>query len=150
MAASIIVEVRKAVVAGIDALLDPNGGTSCTYGWTGGSDDKRREQIYTNRPRATHEPASMRSGRNFRNESMDFDICLFVSDPTNPPEVVDERVMEIGQAIEEFVADHKSNELGIDGLYWIQITAFELENRLMETGAASLATWTVHYEARLT
>lgn len=148
MGRSIVVEVRKAVIEGIkDALNDPS--MSVTYGWQG-SDDERREQIYTNRPRATHDPASLKAGRNFRNERMEFDIVLLVIDPTKAPEDVDTRVVEIGQVVEEFLADHKSNELEIDGLNWIRATSFEIENRVMPTGSLTIAQWGVVYDARLT
>lgn len=150
MAASIVVEVRKAVVEGLANALVDQPQVKVSYGWTGGSEDRRREQIYTNRARATHQPASMRAGRNFRNEVMDFDVCVFVVDPTSPPEDVDTRLMELGQVVEEFFADRKSNELDVTGLNFIYVTGFEAENRLMTTGAASLGVWTVHYEARLT
>ena len=148
MARSIVVEVRKAIIDGLSELLPES--VSCTYGWQGG-DDERREQVYTNRPRATHQPASLKVGRNFRNEQMDFDIVLIVMDPSAPPEDVDDRVMELGQVIEEYIADNKGGEdFGITGLNWITVTAFEMQNQIGATGAATLAQWTVRYDARLT
>lgn len=150
MPASIVVAVRKAVVAGLTTALAGESSVSVSYGWLGGDETRRREQIYTNRVRGTHEPAALKAGRNFRNEQMDFDLCLFVADPTKAPEDVDTRVMELAVVVEEYLADRKSNELGVTGLNWIHVTGFELENRLMTTGAASLAVWKVSYNARLT
>lgn len=151
MGRSIVVEVRKEVIAGIKANLIAAGESrvSCTYGYRGGSDDKRREEIYTNRPRATHDPAAMKSGRNFRNEEMEFDIVLMVSDPTLAPEDLDTRAMTLGTFIEEFVADRK-NSLAVPGLNWIRMSGFEMENRNMQTGSLTLAQYTVRYDARLT
>lgn len=151
MGRSVVVEVRKAVIAGIRADLDAAGESrvSCTYGYRGASDDKRREEIYTNRPRGTHDPAAMKSGRNFRNEEMEFDIVLMVSDPTMAPEDLDERAMTLGTFIEEFVADNK-NSLAVPGLNWIRMASFEMENRNMQTGSLTLAQYTVTYNARLT
>lgn len=150
MARSVIVDVRKAVIQGISEALDDEQ-VSCSYGWQGGGDDARREQIYTNRPRATHRPASLKAGRTFRNESMEFDVVVLVYDPTKPPEEVDERLMELGQVVEEFIADSKSvTALGVAGLNWLIVTGLEIENRLADTGAISLAQYTVTYDARLT
>ena len=57
MGRSIVVEVRKALVAGVLDLLeaDPSfDGVSCTYYWQG-NDDARREQVFTANPSATHD-----------------------------------------------------------------------------------------------
>lgn len=150
MARSIVVEVRKAVIAGISDLIGDES-VSVTYGWQGAGDDARREQVYTNRPRAEHQPASLKAGRTFRNEQMDFDIVVLVMDPSKRPEEVDDRVMELGQLVEEFIADNRDGSaLGITGLNWLIVTGFEMENRLMDSGSASLAQYTVRYDARLT
>lgn len=149
MPRSIVVEVRKAVIEGIsEALGDPS--IACTYGWRGSADDRRRHEIYTNRPRAAHEPAALKAGRNFRNEQMDFDLVYIGQEPAKTPEQLDELMMHTGQVIEEFLADHKSNELEVPGLTALWVTAFELENQLMATGSRSVAQWTVRYTARLT
>lgn len=152
MARSVILEVRKAVVDGIRTELgDPK--VSVTYGWQGGSDDRRREQVFTNNARATHDPAALKAGRNFRDEQMDFDIVVLVIGP-GKPEDTDERALEIGQAVEEFIADHKSNELGVAGLKWMRMREVVLVNRIGAAadanGSASELTYTVRYEARLT
>lgn len=152
--ASLVVEVRKAVIAGIAGEMSTQGiapGISCTYGWQGGSDDNRREQIYTNRPRATHDNASLKSGKNFRNERMVFDLVLMCQDPTKAPEDLDTRVLELGQVIEDFIANNKNGSaFGIAGLNWITISAFEMENRVGPTGSLTFAQWAVTYDARLT
>lgn len=153
MSRSIVLEVRQAVIDGIAELLNDQQ-VSVTYGWQGASDDARREQVFTNNAHAVHSSASMRPGRNFRDEQMNFEIVISVIGPGLRPEETDARALEIGQVVEEFIADHKSNELGINGLNWIVITEFALENRVAASsdGAGSLSqiTYTVHYQARLT
>lgn len=149
MARSIVVDVRKAIIAGIaDELAEEK--VSVSYGWRGG-DDERREQIYTNRPRATHGPAAMKAGRNFRNERMDFDLVFLVMNPTEAPEDVDLRIMELVQVAEEYIADNKSGEsFGIAGLNWIYVSAFEMQNQILPTGSMTVAQLTLTYDARLT
>jgi hypothetical protein len=93
----------------------------------------------------------MKSGRLFRDERMEFDVVILVLGVGLKPEEADARALEIGQVVEEFVADHKSNELGITGLKWLRISNLELSpNRVNANGAVAEATYTIRYEARLT
>jgi hypothetical protein len=150
---SIVLEVRQAVVDGIKTALNDES-VSVTYGWQGSSDDARREQVFTNNARAEHEPAGLKTGRNFRNETMTFDIVVLAVGPAAKPEEVDARALDIGQVVEEFIADHKGNELGIFGLKWLFMTDMSLVNRIGQAadgdGSATELTYTVRYSARLT
>lgn len=149
MAGSVVVAVRTALADGIrTALADPK--VSVTYGWQGGDEAARREQVFTNRPRSTHDPASLKSGRNFREEVMDLDIVVLVSRPNAYPQDVDARALEIGTVVEEFIADRKSNELGIPGLVWLRMAGMDLQNMYGAGGSLTEITYTVRYHARLT
>ncbi len=154
MARSILPEVRKAVVAGLlDEFADQAptfNGVSVTYAWEGGKDDARREQVFTNNARATHQSAAMRPGRNHRDERMSFDIVVLVLAPSKKPEDTDDRAFAIGQVVEEFIADHASNELDIDGLNWIEMSGFSAQNLVLPEGSVSELIYTVNYQARLT
>jgi hypothetical protein len=147
---SIVLEVRQAVIDGVaDALSDER--VSVTYGWQGDDDDSRREQVFTSGARGPHDIAGMKSGRLFRDERMEFGLVILVLGVGLKPEEADARALEIGQVVEEFVADHKSNELGITGLKWLRISNLELSpNRVNANGAVAEATYTIRYEARLT
>ena len=148
--ASLIVPVRRAVVAGLVAAVNDRK-VQITYGWSGDDEARHREQIYTNRPRATHEQAAMKSGRRSRTEQMDFDLVIFVAGPGQRPDEVDDRVMELGAIVEDFFAEtYDGGLLGVAGVNWIIPTAFELENRIGANGALSLGQYTVRYNARLT
>lgn len=152
--ASKIVAVRKAVVDGIAGALlesDPaNKKISVSYGWVGGDEKARREQIYTNRPRATHDPHALRPGKRIRVETMEFDVVVLVFDPKRNPEEVDDRVMEIGEVVEDYLAENYDSEsLDVPGLNWLLVRGFEMENRATPTGALTLAQYTVQYVARL-
>ena len=149
MAGSIIVEVRKALVAAITTRLG-SPKVSVTYGWQGGDVSARREQVFTSRPRATHDPASLKAGRNFRDELMDFDVIVLVGSPNAKAEDCDLRALEIGRVIEEVVADHKSNELQVPGLQWLRMATFELNNMSGAGGSLTEITYGVRYHARLT
>ena len=149
MASSVLVAVRKAVIEGIGAAVN-NPKVHVSYGYEGFKDDKRREQIYTNRASATHDPASLKAGRNFREERMDFDIVVLILGVAISTEETDERALELGQIVEEFIADRKSNQLGVAGLQWIRMSRMELNNAFNANGTITELTYTVSYYARLT
>lgn len=149
MAASIVVAVRRAVIAGLVTAVNDSQ-VSISYGYQGSDDDRRREQIWTDRVRSTHEPASMKSGRNFRDETLDFDVVVWVAAVGLPPEDADDRAIELGAIVEEFIADRKSNELGVAGLQWIRVAGMELTNGYGPKGSLSELRYTLRYSARLT
>lgn len=149
MASSVLVSVRKAVMSGIAAALNDKS-VACTYGYEGYKDDARREQIYSGRASATHDPAALKDGRNFRNERMDFDISIIVMGVGTSAEQVDERAMRLQRVVEEFIADHKNNEIGVAGLQWMRVSRVEFEPRFNADGNLAIVTVTVTYQARLT
>jgi hypothetical protein len=149
VAGSVVVDVRKAVVAGLIAVID-DPKVSISYGYQGADDDRRREQIWTDRVRSTHDVAGLKSGRNFREETLDFDVVLLIAAVGRPPEDADTRALELGLQVEEFLADRKNNELGVTGLQWIRVTGMELINGFGPKGSASELRYTVRYHARLT
>ena len=152
MAGSAVVAVRKALIEGLAAVVAvDNPRVSVTYGWQGSDDTASREQIFTNNARASHEPAALKTGRNFRDEQMDFDIVVLVLGVGQRPEESDQRAADLALLVEEFIADRKSNELGVAGLNWITVTDYALNYLIApEGGSISEATITVRYRARLT
>lgn len=153
MAKSIVVDVRRALIEGLREVFDSNEleSVSVTYGWQGGDDTARRDQVFTDRARATHDPASLKSGRNFRNERMEFSLIVLSLGVGLKPEDNDDHVIELGQIVEEFVADNKGGQsLAVDGLNWIVVSAMELNNRYAAEGSISEITYTLTYDARLT
>ena len=152
MAGSIHVTVRRAVIAGLADLLessDPD--VSVTYGWQGNDSTAAREQIYTSNARASHDVAALKTGRNFRNEQMDFDLTFYVEAVGETPDVAETRAGELALVGEEFIADHKSNELGIAGLNWIRVVELASDYRILPGGgSAAITVLTLRYDARLT
>lgn len=144
---SIVVDVRKAIVTGLKARAGLSG-VQVTYGWPGG-DTAERERIFTNNPRATHDPAALKAGRNFREEQMEFDIVLQVEGVGLSPEETDDRAITLGAEVEEYVADNK-NSLGVAGLNWIVMARMELTNLYNDRGSLTEITYAVRYQARLT
>lgn len=153
MAKSIVVDVRKALIAGLRAEFDASDfeSVSCTYGWQGGDDTARRDQVFTDRARADHDAAALKAGRNFRNEQMEFSLVILALGVGMRPEDLDDHVMELGQIVEEYIADNKSGEtFGIEGLNWIRVSGMELKNQYASEGSLSELTYTITYDARLT
>lgn len=151
MAGSRIVAVRKAVTAGLVTAFAAEDGVKVTYGWEGSDETRRREQVFTNGGRGPHAPAALKSGRNFRHEEFTFDIVVEVIGVGMKPEESDQRAVDLGVFVEEFVADHKSNELGVAGLNWLRMDDFALgPHQIIPNGAKSQAIYTARYHARLT
>lgn len=150
---SILPEVRTAVTDGIrEALVAANEKkVGVTYAYEGSDETRRREQVFTNRARATHDPAALKPGRNFRDEVMDFDIVVLVISPGKKPQESEARAFEIGQFVEEFIADRKSNGyLEVAGLQWIRMVSMEVTPALRPDASITEIVYTVRYSARLT
>ena len=148
MAGSRIVAVRSALIAGLDALSALDG-VDVIYAWKFDA-ELPRERIFTNRARATHAPASLKSGRTFRNEQMTFDLVVRVEGVDLTAEDTDTRALEIGALVEEYVADHNTLDGTVTGLNWIKVTGMELNNLSNDRGNLSELTYSIAYEARLT
>jgi hypothetical protein len=156
--ASIGVAVRKAVTDGLathlGALSDFNGATaaerevSVSFGYQFGRQDLT-EQVYTGRSRADTPPAGMRSGRNTRNESGEFDLNVMVRFVGGDGYDAEERAEAIGGAVEDWFADRKSNELAVTGLNSLTVASWVADYAQLDGGTAALRTYTVRWTARL-
>lgn len=147
MAGSRVVAVRSALIDGL-AALDGLADVDVIYAWKF-DQELPRERIFTNRARATHAIAGLKSGRAHRNEQMTFDLVVRVEGVDITAEETDERALEIGALVEEYVADNKAG-LGVSGVNWIAVSGVELNNMSNDRGHLSELTYAITYDARLT
>lgn len=156
-----MVAVRKAIIDGLatafTALPDFNGTTnperkvSVTYAYPfGGAGAKKAEKVFGGRTRIETPPAALRSGRNYRDETGLFDLVVLVSYVGGDAETADLRAYAIGQVIEEWLADRKSNELNVTGLQTLTVTGGESNNLGNDRGHMTELTYQVRWTARLT
>jgi hypothetical protein len=155
--ASIGVAVRKAVTDGLathfGSLSDFDGNTaperevSVSFAYPFGH--QSTELVYTGRSRAETPPAGMRSGRNTRNESGEFDLTVMVKFLGGDGYDAELRAEAIGGEIEDWFADRKSNELGVSGLVSLLCGGWSSDYVGVDGGTASLRTYTVRWTARL-
>lgn len=158
MAGSIGVALRKAVAAGLSGhyadLGEFNGGNApereveVSYGYNPAS--SATEQVYTGRSRAETPPAAMRTGRNFRAETGEFDLIVRVRYSGGNVEDADDRAFAIGEVAEEWLADRKGNELGVPGLLTLTTIGWESNYGNGDTSAETLLIYRVRWTARLT
>lgn len=149
MAGSIMVAVRKAIIAGL-ADLPGLADVDVSYQW-GRLDEQPRERIYTNRAVFNHSPAALRAGRNYRNESGSFDLVVVVAGIGLEAEETGERALELGALAEEWIADRKSDQLGVPGLITLQVAGQGALNEMFnDSGTLAEVTYPVAYTARLT
>ena len=159
MPGSLSVPVKKAVITGLTdylaGLTDFNGAgvvedlVEVSYAYNFGSTAAQR--VYTGRSRAETPPAAQRSGRNHRNESGQFEINVLVQLPGGSTEEADQRASDIGDAIEEWIADRKSGEgMGVAHLNSLYVDRWESDYIGVDRGSAAIRTYTVRWTARLT
>lgn len=156
--ASIGVAVRKAVIDGLAEhladLSDFNGAaapereTSVSFGYLSGRQELT-EQVYTGRSRADTPPAGMRSGRNTRNETGTFEIHVMVRFVGGDPYDAELRAEAIGGELEDWLADRKSNELGVTGLNSLTVASWIADYGPVDGGTAAIRSYTVRWTARL-
>lgn len=148
MSASILVAVRTALVTGLaalPALIDPE--VSFQYKIKSSA----RERIWTQRSRFTHNPASMRAGRNFRDEVGRFDVVVFVEGVGKSQEWTSTRALALGLAVEEYIADRKNNELAVTGLQTLIVEGEGTLNEMFnDAGHLAEVTYPIKFTARLT
>jgi hypothetical protein len=155
--ASIGVAVRKAVTDGLVTHLGEldafNGMTAAerhvevTFGYAFGQ--QFNEQVYTGKSRADTPPAGLRSGRGTKNEAGQFDLNVLVRFVGGDAYDAEARAEEIGGAIESWLAERRSNELGVDGLTSLIVDSWEADYSGIDSGIAALRTYTVRWTARI-
>lgn len=146
MAGSAIVAARKKARDGLEAVFDGDPEMTVTYAWNPESSDKR--QIFTMRAEGQTPPASLRSGRTFRNEDARFRVVVHVDEPGASPEEADEIALEYGTAVEEFFADNRTPD--VPGLNWWVVDSWEMTGGPTGQSSISQLIYTIHYDARLT
>ena len=156
MAGSLSVPVRKAVIAGLRTHLEGLPAFNATAAedevaveYAFGFGQQHRQRIYTGRSSADTGSAGMRAGRNFRNEVGTFALIVRVEMPDTTQEEADTRVDEIGVQVEEWIADRKSDQLGI-GLTSLYVTGWSGDYFGVTNGAGSIRQYNVRWTARLT
>jgi len=147
--ASALVAVRSAIIDGLADHTDlRDEPIEISYQYKAGS--SKRERIFTTRARFTHEPASLRAGRNFRDEVGFFDLVILVEGVKQTAEWTAERALERGLVVEEFIADHKNNELEVTGLQTLTVQGEgSLTEMFNDSGHLAELVYPVRFTARL-
>lgn len=145
MSGSRIVEVRNYVVEGlaglpafrdVEVLFAYNGTTSARF-------------AYTREAQFDHDPAVMSSARTVRKEEGQFKLVIWCQVTGVTPQEACDQALTLGQAAEEWVADHRTPDL--DGVDWLLVQG---PGSLSEVAGDQVAlaelTYTIAYRARLT
>ncbi len=154
---SIGIPVRKAVTDGLAEHLGSLSGfngtaaaekqTVVSFGYDFGN--MHREHVFTGRSRADTPPAALRSGRNTRNETGHFDLTVMVRSVAGDAYDAETRAEAIGAAVEDWLADRKSNELGVPGLLSLVVESWEADYAKADNGTAAIRTYDIRWTARL-
>lgn len=149
MAGTLIYAVRRAVIDGLSTHLAATSGfenIDLAVLWT----PNLREQVFTTRATFTHQSASMRSGRTYRDERGRFDLVVLVAAVGEDGDYAADRAADIGLLAEEWIADHRST-LAVPGVNWLHVNG---EGSMAELFGDSTTfcelVLPVEYNARLT
>lgn len=150
MAGTVAVAVKKAIRDGLrTALATPFPTVEVSYGWDPNSHSA--ERVFFTDARFDHDPASLKTGRNFRAEDATLELRVVAMVIGGAHDEAEQRAADIGRVVEEFVADRKSNELGVTGLQWLRMTSGgTLRGGVTDRGSVGELTYRIAYHARLT
>jgi hypothetical protein len=146
MAGSNIVAVKRHIIATLPGLLGIVG----DYSYVGKRHDGEREYLYLgSRASGSVAVAAMAGGGRFaRAEELSFSLALAVRTPGEETvEAVEARAVELGTAVEEFLAGNWT--AGIPGLMKLTITAVELESGIDDDGADTTLTYTLQANSQI-
>jgi hypothetical protein len=158
VAHSIAADLTEAVIDGLathfagesdfNGTTAPEQRTVVSYGFNFGS--KAAEQVYLGRINADTPPAGLRTGRNFRNESGDFDLTVMVRLPGKDASEAVRRMFAIGHEIEDWIGERKSGEgMGVAGLQTLLVASWAADYAGIDSGTGALLTYSVAWTARL-
>lgn len=150
MGSSAVVNVKKALRDLLQAnpLLD---GVQVSYFWPG--DTVERDAVFFGDASFTHEPAGMRTGRTPRNETAEIEVVCQKVVVGEDAEECEERCLDMGQAVEQTVADHRVFGSDVaDGIsvYAVTIRRGTLRTRPTADGFMSQLSYTLRPDSRLT
>lgn len=156
MPGSILVAVRSTLIDQLAPVLkleftnDPDlRGVDAAYQWK--PDWQQRVKVWTRNARFQHDSAGMRAGRNYRNEVGTFELVALIEGVGRPADWTAGKAMDVGTICEEFIADHKNNELAVPGLQTLEIQgAGGLLEAFADSGTLAELTYPIRYTARLT
>ena len=152
-----LVAVRAALIEALAVLpaYTTEGPTGqkpeLSFGWKQGW--TRRERVWTQRARFEHEPASMRAGKTFTQETGFFDLMIFVHGVGKSQEVTSTRAAALWVAANDWISykpNWNSPEL-VPGIYEFQVVGDgELAEALDEKGGGlAEVRIPIRYKARL-
>lgn len=143
-----IVAVRSLLIDGLGGLPALSG-VEATFGYKVNS--KKRERVWTQNAKFTHEPASMRAGTTFRDEAASFEVVVLVEGIGKDAAWAAGRAVTIGLAIEDWVAIHVNWLNVITGVIAIKVQgAGSLTEAFNDKGTIAELVYTVTYQARIT
>lgn len=141
--------VRAQLMAGL-AELPALDGVLVTTGWRVGATE--RERIYTRNGTFTHTPASMRGALpTARKEAGTFELLIRVEGVGRDLDWTVDRACALGEACEDYIATVRTTlAIYVPGLEWVVSEGVgRMADLVAETGALSLLSYTVAYQARL-
>jgi len=152
MAGSLLVAVKRKIIADLGtlvpaALQSPDVNVEYAYN----ASVTARDRIFCGRARSTHDPASLKTGRTFRNERMTLELLVVCEMPGGTAEDAEDRAVNIlGPIVEEYIGDNRTLGGTIAGLNWIVVSGLDVTSMFNDRGHIAEAAYELTYDARLT
>lgn len=145
---SINIPIRVAVIEGLSDLAELTADFEVRYSWR--RNWLARGQVFTANSTYESPPAALRSGRNYRDESGTFDIVVRY-EAEGFDQAGTDLACETGLAlVQTYLADRKSNELGVTGLQWVREESVTFAGGHTDHSTIAEAIMTVRYAGRRT
>lgn len=154
MAGTIAVSVRSALMTALATAVNATGGMADVYvGFQAPlGDNARREVVWSRSAVIDLKPASMRTGRNFLDETTTFEIVVYAWAPNQTALAAAQRAVAIGEVVAAWIGDHKNGEtLSVTGLTTLTVTGSGSQDEsLVAESVAGHLIIPVRFTARLT
>lgn len=121
MASSVALRLKQALVEEL-GKVSALSGVSISYALP--ADRLHTELVWLGDFSSRHEPEVMKAGRVLRMEEAELELHIWVSSMARP-ESAEERAADLGQAVEEMLADDPKVG-GVDGLLWCYVSGYSL------------------------
>ena len=147
MAGSIMVSFKTKLLAELAALA---GTTGVKMSYADPGENALKENIWFGRIYDSEvDPVALRAGRRRREENFTVEVFVEVGGVRLTPERCETRALELGQLVEEYLADHPKLDDTVDGLLFAVVSGMDLFTSQTTDGPLTRQTISVDVKARL-
>jgi len=155
MAGTNIVAARKALIAALQGMTGqgaPLGNAVVDYSYVGKHHDGTREYIFGGSSDGSTSLSAMQGGgRVKREETPDWTLSIYITTPgESTTEVADERAVELGVVVEDYLAANMQLDGTVTGLLKAIVTGWSLTSWPDDSGCSAVLAYNLQFHSYLT